>query len=499
MINITYKITNKLISRFALATLLIAGPGCDDLLTEKPRTFLAQDVVFQTVDGAVSATTGIYKPLGSTDLYGWWLLGCMELFSDYINGRGSQAPLGDYQLDATSIQRIGFIWRGAYQIINRANIVIDRLEHQTIPGMSAEMNNRLIGEARFLRALSYFHLVRLFGEVPLRLQPENDTRNLAIPRSPVSAVYEQIIEDLEFGETHLPESYPASEIGRATTWAAKGILAEVYLTLEHWEPAASKAGEIMDKGPFRLLEVSAPEDFQLMFGPDVLTHPEEIFSIKHATVPGLGFEALWLMHRAGSGYSLGNNAHAWMGNLDSWLGDWIEALDGPDLRPKDWLYNGPHDEQFLSNEVPMLFKKFRDTQSDNPGNDFPIIRYTEVVFIFAEANCMANGEPTAEAYEAINSIRRRAYGKTPHTPDPVADLPTGLSAQEFRNELMLERAKEFVMEGKRWYDLLRTGTALDVIQALGKPIQEKHLKWPIPAEEIDNNEALGQENQNPGW
>ncbi|HLU89271.1 MAG TPA: RagB/SusD family nutrient uptake outer membrane protein, partial [Cyclobacteriaceae bacterium] len=174
-------------------------------------------------------------------------------------------------------------------------------------------------------------------------------------------------------------------------------------------------------------------------------------------------------------------------------------LDGPDLRPKDWLYNGPHDEQFLSNEVPMLFKKFRDTQSDNPGNDFPIIRYTEVVFIFAEANCMANGEPTAEAYEAINSIRRRAYGKTPHTPDPVADLPTGLSAQEFRNELMLERAKEFVMEGKRWYDLLRTGTALDVIQALGKPIQEKHLKWPIPAEEIDNNEALGQENQNPGW
>src|SRR5690606_9870086 len=135
MINITYKITNKLISRFALATLLVAGPGCDDLLTEKPRTFLAQDVVFQTVDGAVSATTGIYKPLGGTDLYGWWLLGCMELFSDYINDRGSQAPLGDYQLDATSIQRIGFIWRGAYQIINRANIVIDRLEHQTIPGM----------------------------------------------------------------------------------------------------------------------------------------------------------------------------------------------------------------------------------------------------------------------------------------------------------------------------------------------------------------------------
>lgn len=473
--------------------------GCEGLLVEKPRTFLAQEVVFQTAEGAISATTGIYKPLAGNDLYGWWLLGNLELFADYINGRGSQSPPSEFQLDATSVQRIGFVWRGAYQVINRANIVIQRLEENPVPGMTPELTNRLIGEARFLRAISYFHLVRLFGDVPLRLRPETDTESLDIPRNPASEVYEQIVLDLEFGEIHLPGSYPSSEIGRATRWAAKGILADLHLTLGQWDAAASKAKEIMDDGPFSLLEVEEPADFQLMFGPDVVTHSEEIFSIKHASVPGLGFGALWLMHRAGSGYSLGSNAHAWMGNLDSWLGDWVEQLDGGDLRPKDWLYNGPHDEQFLSNEVPMLFKKFRDTESDNAGNDFPLIRYTEIVFIFAEAISQANGGPTAEAYDALNSIRRRAYGRNLTVPDPEVDLPSGLSAQEFRDELLLERAREFVMEGKRWYDLVRTGTAIEVIQALGKPIEQKHLKWPLPAEEIDNNNAIGQENQNPGW
>ena len=78
----------------------------------------------------------------------------------------------------------------------------------------------------------------------------------------------------------------------------------------------------------------------------------------------------------------------------------------------------------------------------------------------------------------------------------------GLSAQDFQNEILLERAKEFVMEGKRWYDLLRTGKTLQVIRASGtvkSAIEEKHLKWPIPSEEIDNNDALSQEDQNPGW
>lgn len=485
---------------FLFLVVFMVALGCsEDALEEKPRTFLSKNAIFSSKEGAVAATLGVYKPLGTENLYGWWLLGCLEMTSDYIYGRGSQTPISIYTWDATAVNRIGNIWVGCYELISRANLVISELEINGISGVDQDLIYNLIGEAKFLRALAYFHLVRLFGDVPLRLLPENT--DFALAKSPGSEIYVQILEDLTFAEQNLPASYSTDHLGRATKWAATSLKSKVYLTLERWNEAVFSAKQVIESGEFAMVEVSVPEDFQKIFGPAVLTSSEEIFSIKHARIPGLGFNALWLMHRAGSGYSLSNNAHAWFGNLDSWLGEWIPQLGGPDLRLKDWLYNGPHDEQFLSDEIPMLFKKFRDTESDPPGNDFPIIRYTEVLLIYAEAEAMLNG-PSTEAYTYLNQVRRRAHGRNIHLPDPVIDLPNGLSAEEFREELLLERAKEFVMEGKRWYDLMRTGKTLDVIRASGSRksgIEERHLKWPIPAEEIDNNEALGPQDQNPGW
>jgi hypothetical protein len=482
-----------------IALMFFSGCG-EDILEEKPRNFLAESAVFSNRDGAVAATNGIYRPFMDGNLYGWWLLGALEMSADYIYGRGSQAPFGRYQYDAQTINRIGNIWRGGYQVVNRANTVIFQLENNNISGLDDDLKNRLIGESKFLRALAYFHMVRLFGDLPLRLQPE--TIDFAISRTSEEEVYNQIIADLEFGEQHLPEAYPTAELGRATRWAATSLLSKVYLTLGQWQNAAAKAKEVIDSGQFSLVEVEAPEDFQEIFGPDVLTNSEEIFSLKHARVPGLGFGALWLMHRAGSGYSLGSNAHAWFGNFDSWLGDWVLELNGPDMRTNDWLYNGPEDERFLSAEIPMLFKKFRDTESDPPGNDFPVIRYAEVLLIYAEASAMANNGPTDESYLYLNQIRRRAYGEDLNSPSMLADYPEGLTAQQFQDSVLQERAIEFVMEGKRWYDLLRTGKTLEVIRAAGPikaNIQERHLRWPIPAEEIDNNEGLTAEDQNPGW
>jgi len=372
----TYIYTLKL-SWIPLFTFLLLASSCgEDILKEEPRNFLSQDAVFSNREGVIAATNGIYRPFHEGNLYGWWLLGNLEFFSDYIYGRGSQSPASRYEMGSTGINRIGNIWRGGYEVINRANLVISQLENNEIDGVDSELSNRLIGEARFLRALAYFHLVRLFGDLPLRLEPE--TQDFAIIRSLESEVYDQVIMDLEYGEQNLPDSYSTAELGRATRWAATSLLSKVYLTLERWNDAASKAREVMNSGQFSLVEVREPEDFQQIFGPDVLTHSEEIFSLKHARIPGLGFGPLWLMHRAGSGYSLGGNAHAWFGNMESWLGDWVEQLNGPDLRANDWLYNGPQDEQFLSEEIPMLFKKFRDTESDPPGNDFQIIRYAEV-------------------------------------------------------------------------------------------------------------------------
>ena len=485
---------------FTTVFVLIFSTSCEDALVEDPRTFLSQETVFSSKGGAISATLGIYEPFRENNLYGWWLLGNLEFWSDYIFGRGSQANASLYKLASRGIGRVGNIWRGGYNVINRANIVIQQLNEKDIPGVDGNLKNELLAEARFLRALSYFHLVRLFGDCPIRTEPELDISKLAISRSPEAEVYNAILADLDFAEENLPNV--GYNDGRATRWSASGLLSIVYLTRSQWSEAAAKAKEIMDSGLFSIVEVEVPEDFQKIFGPDVVTHSEEIFSLKHARIQGLEFEPLWLMHRSGSGYSLGGNAFAWYGNPDSWLGDWMAEIGGPDLRTTDWMYNGPEDEQFLSAEIPMLFKKFRDTESDLPGNDFPIVRYSEILLIFAEATSQANGGPTPDAYEAANMIRRRAYGLPIDMPNPEADLAEGLNAADFQDEILLERAKEFVMEGKRWYDLLRTGKTLEVIRAAGPSkaaIQEKHLKWPIPSEEIDNNEGMTQADQNPGW
>jgi hypothetical protein len=362
--------------------------------------------------------------------------------------------------------------------------------------MDESLKAQYEGEARFLRALGYFNLVRLFGGVPLRTEPTKGGE-ADLPRASEDEVYSLIIEDLEFAETNLPSAYDASNSGRATRWAAKTLLADVFLTREQWNDAAAKAREVMDSGEFSLVQVSSSEDFQAkMFGPGVTSYPEEIFSIQYTqSIP-----AGWLgwLHKPAAGYSSGG-VFAWWGELDSFIGQGEWATEAsPDLRRNAFLYSGD-ETQYLDPTISMLFSKFRGSPGDE-GVDMPIMRYAEPLLIFAEATAMANGGPTSEAYEAVNMIRRRAYGQDPSVPDPGgADIPSGLSASEFQDAVLLERGKEFIMERKRWFDLVRTGTALETIQGLGKPITEKYLKWPIAQEEIDNNGALTEDDQNPGW
>lgn len=467
--------------------------GCDSALVEEPKTFLSEEAVFSTQAGADAATKGVYASLRAFSYYDRWFTAMVEMHADYVNGRGSQAPVGQYQLNAQNIGRIGDMYGAIYESINRANGVI-----AGVPGidMDANLKAQYEGEARFLRALGYYNLVRLFGGVPLRTEPTKGAET-DLPRASEEEVYTLIIEDLQFAESNLPSAYDASNSGRATRWAAKTLLADVYLTREEWSDAAAKAREVMDSGAFSLVQVSSSEDFHtLMFGPGVTSYSEEIFSIQYTqSIP-----AGWLgwLHKPAAGYSSGG-VFAWWGELDSFIGQGEWATEAsPDLRRNAFLYSGD-ETQYLDPTINMLFSKFRGSPGDE-GVDMPIMRYAEPLLIFAEATAMANGGPTSEAYEAVNMIRRRAYGQDPSVPDPGgADLPSGLSQEAFRDEVLLERGKEFIMERKRWFDLVRTGTALEIIQGLGKPITERYLKWPIAQEEIDNNGALTEADQNPGW
>ena len=483
------------IKSLLITMILVLVIGCDSILEEEPESFLSSQQVFTSEDGAVASTRGIYQSLRGFSYYDRWFTAMTLMFSDYVNGRGSQQPVGQYMLDSQNINRIGSIWGAIYESINRANIVIKNIGD--IEGIDPVVRNQLEGEARFLRALGYFNLVRLWGGVPLKLEPTSGPDDIDFPRASVDEIYSIIIEDLQFADENLPPSPPES--GRATKWAAKTLLANVFLTRERWSDAAAKAKEVIDSGEFSLETVETSEDFHInMFGPDVGVHSGEIFSIEYTQ----SIEAGWLgwLHKPGIGFSSGG-VFAWWGELDAFIGqDEWSTEDSPDLRRNAFLYSGPFETSFLDEEISMLFSKFRGSPA-NEGVDMPIMRYAEVLYIFAEAESQANGGPTDEAYEAVNQVRRRAYGKDLNTPDPGgADLPGGLSAEEFRDAVILDRGKEFIAERKRWFDLLRTNTALEIIGGeLGKAIQPRHLKWPIAQEEIDNNPALSEEDQNPGW
>jgi hypothetical protein len=172
---------------FALGLLSVVG-GCDALtpeLQEEPVTFLVSEQFFRNEADAVAATKAIYGSLREGGYYGTDFVILTELQTDYLDGRGSYTPAGNFQHDSRNIQRITGVWSSHYGAINRANLVIQKVPQIK---MSDALKNQLVAEARFIRALSYFNLVRLWGPVPLRLEPVTSLTELAAPRAPVAEV-----------------------------------------------------------------------------------------------------------------------------------------------------------------------------------------------------------------------------------------------------------------------------------------------------------------------
>lgn len=482
---------NKNLALYAL-TIIILACGCKKFsLEETPGSFISTEQFYITEADATAAIYAAYECFFDINYYGLWWVGFPEMLSDYVNGRGGQASISNYSLP-TSSPYFENTYAVFYKSINRANLV---LKYVPDIEMDPALKDQIIAEARFIRALDYYNLVRGWGGVPLRTEPSDGLSGLSLPKTAAPDVYKFIIDELAAIENTLPDAYPTAQLGRATRWAAKTLLSEVYLTTEQWGPAAAKANEVIASQKFSLVQVSNSDDFLKIWGPEVLISSEEIFAI-HFTV-GAGSNIPGYMHRAEAGYSLPGSFYAWMGNLNSWIKDWDEQ----DLRRNYNMYNGP-DMQWLSATVPMLFKKYRDPGAPGSGQyacDVLPFRYADVLLIAAEAESQANNGPTAAAYEALNQIRRRAYGRPLNLPAPGIDVPAALNAEQFRDRVIQERAYEFCIEGKRWWDLKRTGKAKAMIDAAGKNFADQYLLFPIPLTEIQNNDMISEDDQNPGW
>jgi len=246
--------------------------------------------------------------------------------------------------------------------------------------------------------------------------------------------------------------------------------------------------------------VTVASDFEKVFGPTVVTTPEEIWYLKMTRQAGQGHYLSMFAHHPGARLhgAGGFFAHYTDSRLNPFYRDW----DNADLRKSYNWYSwniGLGANTFLN-------KKFADPLApggDAAGNDFPIYRYADILLLYAEAASRAGNGPTAEALEALNQVRRRAYGRNATAPSDVDFKLADYNATTFPDLVIRERGYETQYEAKRWLDLKRLGAAelkARIKAATGKDLADKHLFWPVPVGELNFNTALDPgKDQNPGY
>lgn len=537
----------------ALALLVLALPACDDsgFLTEVPQDFVGPENFFRNADDAVAAVNGVYagfvSPLncGSDDYYGRNFVMLVEYPGEAVTSRyGATHDRGG--IDALNITTehpyLATTWLCAYSAIGSANLVIANVPG--IAGMDAALRDRVVGEARFLRAVHYFNLVRLFGDVPLRLEPVSKVGNLNLPRTPAAEVYRAIIADLDFAAQKLPATYtgvPGANTGRATSGAARALLAKVHLQFgavhgggaASFNAAAEQARQVVQGGRYRLLP-----DFASVFALNNENNAEVVFAVQLSRVSGLGGRLAQHVAPIGSGLSgvqpggisfypewpfYRDWANADRRKAGTVLTTYVHPTRGPLTWTRPMTGTNAQVTTFLNNfGTPgggPFFAKYLDPQATTGAgdeNDIILIRYADVLLTLAEAINEASG-PTGEAYAAVNAVRNRAG---------LPNLAAGLSQEQFRQAVQIERRYEFVLEAQVYFDMqrhwswskarveanLRAGlptaqggqnlnaspwsNSVPKIGLSGGIVEEKYRFFPVPASARATNPELS---QNPGW
>jgi len=475
----------KLRTTFAVIGFLLLTVACENNLEEVPLSFLEESNSFNSAADATSAINGVYDRL--TAQYGMTMINLADLNSDQTEVREDNASGSEIHknLFNSGTGLFDGFYTACYITIDRANRVI-----ANVPGitMEAGLRDQILGEAKFIRALTYFNLVRAFGEVPLVTGISNDVVNVSIARSPVNQVYQQIVQDLLDAEMVLPVSYSAAgQVGRATVGAAKSILAKVYLTQKDWAKAAAKAKEVIDAKTYSLFP-----NYRDVFLPEKENGVEHIFSIQYSCVLPQYGSAMAVNFAIYFSYPINL-----VGGSYQATPQFVATYEPGDYRKEVTIIN----EKKIANGTVVASRtgphvdKYWDPLacgSSSARNNFLVIRYADVLLMYAEALNELNG-PTAEAYAAINQVRARA--RNGNSGAEPADL-AGLTQVQFRKAILEERAWELGFEGHRRWDLLRTGTYLEKMAGVGVVADQKHLLYPIPINEIDVNPAL---EQNPGY
>ena len=477
----------------AIALLGFSFSSCSDFLEQNPQTDLSENDFYKTADDILSAVNGAYSSLQEGDIYGnWYVFG--EIPSDNTRNQLSGSVTTQNEFDQfyidTQNSMIANFWKAAYKVINRTNTVLGRIDGIEI---NTELANRYKLECKFIRALMYFNLVRVYGDVPLVLKEISISESYDILREPKENVYNQIIADLKEAQD-LPVSYSTAEDGRATQGAAKALLANVYMTLHKYAEAETILAEIINSGRYSLLE-NTPGSLNI-------DGYKNVFSpVNHNSKEGI-FEIQFLKGGYGEGSNYANNfapensgtnvvAVGGTGGNNIPEMDIYNAYEEGDLLRDFSMSLGYYDNRKNNEWVESRYVcKFMDVpyQNNDASNNYPVIRYADVILMYAEA-LNQNGK-TAEACKYLNMTRRRGFGYQTTETSPV-DLQTTDKAQ-FALMVEQERRVELAFENHRWFDLIRTGRAVEVMRSKGFSLNETNLICPIPQKQIDVNPKLTQ-------
>jgi hypothetical protein len=528
--------------------------SCEDLLTEDPVSLATAEGYYTTEKGIQDGLNAAYTTLrsfyGQQDGFFLTVTGT-DIFTNGFGGIANNPHINNYSPNFLGTSStVTNIWNQLYIGINQCNTVVQRAPE--IEGLSDEEKTRIIGEARFLRALYYFHLVQQFGGIHFTLEETIGVETEANKTAPETVYNEGILPDLQYAATNLPAT--ASEYGRAYRAAAEALLARVHLTIGNWAEAEALAANVIEDYAFALVtpyadlwdinkEVNSEIVWAVQFtedpllnGPGNSGHLYFIFdyTFNPAMVRdienGRPFQRFLPTNFLLKLYDRSMDAR-WDGSFKTvWYANTTGQINGHTVNPGDtaihivmepvsdevkqaapywiidfkdnWIGNVTAYQEIGTNRrrnYPSLRKfldPLRPSINETAGRrDFPVIRLAEMYLIAVEAAWRQGRSDVAADY--MNVLRTRAA-------IPGKEDEMQVSAEDIDLDFILdERARELVGEMHRWYDLKRTGTLLERVRQhnldAAPNIKEMHLVRPIPQTQIDRVSNPGEFQQNPGY
>lgn len=491
MENLIYKI-------LAIVVILMFATSCDNFLAEEPRDIVSPHNFFTSDQEAKAAVNGLYREYQRFRLYGHprGLHHYYEYGAETVGPNrqwGGVEAIANYTLDEGNYGGARSTWQNLYSVIQNSNLIISRISDNE--SMSEGARNQNLGETLFLRSLAYYHLTNLWGNVPYYRESLPLTEVQELGREDKTKIRQEIVQDLQQASELLPSTYPDSEQGRATKWAAKTLVVKTNLWLENWEAARDAAVDIINNSPHRLLD-----DYADVFDPSNEYNEEVIYQIVYAKdlqshrftdvfTPRIRDEPQNDSERDALKDALAERNEGFTGfGLGVALPDLVNSFPADDLRREVTIV-----DNYLGFDLnfPYLSKLWNLDQINSPrgnhGDNRIVFRLADVYLMAAEAENELNGP--ANAYQYINKVRERAY-------DPVQPL-SALTQQQFREALREERKLELAGEGYRRMDLIRWGILVEKVKNAEyrvfdpvSNIQPRHVLLPIPVEELQLNPQL---------